>query len=228
MVEEEAWNKLIQDYSEFKVLSGIIEHTIDIEVKRYQKLGMSHDPDIDRYHHHVSFFGVDGRRVNIEAKSFNIKERIDYLWKIEGDQYCSLLVDIYSDFKRFIISKYGAGQEIGLLVKNDCTDVSHYSSGLNLFYVTTLAMVVRNKISHNAGDVSVDFLEREIRDLWRKEKYILGCEEENLFIRTLEVFTENNKVTLKRRVCPSGGHFSRIHFMVDCLLQYGHYIKNKT
>lgn len=233
MKEEEAWNKLIQNYSEFNILINLIEHQSEIEVARYRELGKSHDAKKNRYQHHISFSGIDGDLVELKTKSFNIEQRINYIKTIENNQYKSLVVDIYSHFKRFIVSKYGEGQEIDLLIKNDLTSVNHKSYNVNLFHIATIAMFLRNSISHNNNDlIPRDNMVDGIYKLWSKKEYIGDSTQKRKLKEAVGIFVENDQIMLTKKEVHSNYPLElflpRINHIINCLLSYAYYIKNQT
>ncbi len=229
MDEEDAWNKLLQKYSEFNVLVSLIEHTSEIEVERYKKLGLNYSSKTNRYHNHVSFSNIDGSLVKLKTQSFNIEQRVEYLEKVENNQYKALLVDIYSDFKRFVLSKYRGEKEIELLIQNGCTETYHNSYEVNLFHVATLAMVLRNVISHNNNELtSHDDLRNRVFNAWSKGKYVCNSEEKKQLSETINKFIDNGHIKLTKKLVSPGLYLPRINFIINSLLSYAYHIKNKT
>ncbi|MGB3750624.1 MAG: hypothetical protein WA945_03590 [Arcobacteraceae bacterium] len=227
------WEEFISDISNLKVLHNMAEHTAEINISRYTKLGKDHDPLVDRYTHGINFSAPKYKNnkpviISENSISFNIIKRIKLFEEQQDDQYKLILVKAYESFKKFIKNIFDSDTEIDPLILNYYTNIYHDSFKINLFYVMCILRVMRNKISHNECFIDENGLYSQIENLLTKRKIFIPSSAKSEIITFLKPYIDNDKsLTLKEKKLPSGGQRRTIGILIDCLLSYSHYIKER-
>ncbi len=227
---ESIWEEFTEEIARLKVLNNIIEHSAEVQINNLNRLGQSHDPEIKRYHHGINFVKHKYENnkpvvVNIETKSFNIKDRIKMLEEQHNEQYKFILSNAYESFRKFIKDIWGGEQEINLLIDHNYTDVYHDSFNINLFYVINIIRVMRNKISHNEN-INPNIIYNDIDTVLKKKNISLS----DLDKKTIQTFSQKfinkkGKLVLNKILQENNLYYDRINNLINCLLSYSYYIK---
>ncbi|MCK9477797.1 MAG: hypothetical protein M0R46_17930 [Candidatus Muirbacterium halophilum] len=228
---EFAWQEFTEQISKLKVLKNIIEHSAEVQINQYKKMGSDYDTDIKRYHHGINFVKhkhVDNKPyvISIETKSFNINEYIALLEEQHNEQYKLVLAKAYESFKKFIKDIFGNENEVNILINNNYKDVYHESFNINLFYVINIIRIMRNKISHNETINDENIICNEIEKILNKQNLCFqDTDKEVLLSFTKKFIDSSNGIILREKKLQNGGHWNRIGVLIDCLLSYSYHIK---
>lgn len=228
---ELAWQEFTEQISKLKVLKNIIEHSAEVQINQYKKMGNDYDTDIKRYHHGINF--VKHKHINkkplvvsIETKSFNINEYIVLLEEQHNEQYKLVLAKAYESFKKFLKDIFENENEVNILINNNYKDAYHESFNINLFYVINIIRIMRNKISHNETINDENIIYNEIEKILSKQNIcVQDIDKEVLLSFTKEFIDSSNGIILREKKLQHGGHWDRLGVLIDCLLSYSYHIK---
>lgn len=228
---ELAWKEFTEQISKLKVLKNIIEHSAEVQINQYKKMGIDYDTDIKRYHHGINFVKhkhVDNKPyvISIETKSFNINEYIALLEEQHNEQYKLVLAKAYESFKKFIKDTFKNDNEINILITNNYKDVHHESFNMNLFYLINIIRIMRNKISHNETINDVLIIYNEIKKILKDNEVVINDTDKELLLSYSQKFiNDSNGIILIKEKLQNGYYWNRIDVLIDCLLSYSNHIK---
>lgn len=230
MDKELVWENFASQIGKLKVFINVIEHSSEVQINNYKKLANNHDSEIKRYHHGINFVQhnyIDNKHksINIETKSFNIKEYLDLLEIQQNNQYKWVITEAYEEFKKFIKKIFGNGNEINILINNNYIDVYHDAFKINLFDAINIIRIMRNKISHNELVFENDIY-KEVENIFTKYNININNTSKKKLKYFIQKFTDANKgIVVMHKKLEQGGFLNRIGILIDCLLSYSYHIK---